>query len=90
MYKVEAWCINQDQKQPDPRRQIMAKDITKLSTKELQELAAKQLKDQEMRKKHTDRRLAKVNVILRKAAAAKITASEAEIDAEMKRPKKGK
>lgn len=42
----------------------------------------------EDRKKHTARRLAKINVIMKKAEAAGITASEAEIDAEIRRVKK--
>lgn len=42
----------------------------------------------EDRKRHTAKRLAKINVILRKAEAAGITASEAEIDVEMRRVKK--
>ena len=39
----------------------------------------------EQRKKHTQRRQAKINLILRKAEKAGITVTEAEIDQELKK-----
>lgn len=73
------------QPQNKDRRTNMAK-TTELTDK--QKLAAyeKMIED---RRRHTERRLAKINVIVRKAEAAGITATEAEIDEEIKRPKKG-
>lgn len=74
---------NKQPQNKDRRKKMKKNELTKE-----QKLAAydKMVED---RRRHTERRLAKINVIVRKAELAGITATEAEIDEEIKRPKKG-
>lgn len=88
MLIFERWIIiiylidnNVDQTQPNKKEKDMSNLTDAQKLQKYEEMIAQ-------RRKHTERRLAKINVILRKAELAGITASESEIDEEVRRPKR--